>query len=464
MTATPARPSIPRSARPPRGSTLRRRTFAIAWLLPLLLAPRAFPQKLSEADLLGQANARIRKYRTGRASLELLGPSGHPLRKGLTVKILQTRHAFLFGCNIFVLGHCRTPEENAEYARRFAALFNYATAPFYWWMYEPEEGHTRRAQLEKTVRWCLAHGITVKGHPLAWNFSEPSWLPDNPAEAMQLQFARIRREVSQFAGQINYWDVVNEATHFDRPECQRQAPILTRGIAQMGVGAYVRHAFRVARAANPHATLVINDYDVTSAYADKVLKKLVDSRGRPLYDVIGLQAHQHTGAWPPEKIWNVCERFRKFGKPLHITETTILSGKLGYELRQKHPGFNWTTTPQGEARQARQVVRFYTLLFSNPAVQAITWWDFSDQGAWQGAPAGLLRKDMTPKPAYTALYHLIKEKWWTRTTARVGRRGRARFRGFYGDYRVTVTTAGQTLSGTFSFDKTTRQPITVRLR
>ncbi len=443
---------------------MRLRTLSIAFLFSLLLAPCAFPQKLAEADLLGQADARIQKYRAGRASLQLIGPSGHPLRKGLTAEIQQTRHAFLFGCNIFMLGRCHTPGQSAEYARRFAALFNYATAPFYWWMYEPEEGHTERARLEKTVRWCWAHGITVKGHPLAWNFSEPSWLPDDPAQAMRLQFARIRREVSQFAGQINYWDVVNEATHYDRVECQRQAPILTRGIAQMGVGRYIRKAFRTARAANPRATLVINDYDVTSAYAGRVLSKLVNSRGRPLYDVIGLQAHQHTGAWTPEKIWNVCERFRKFGKPLHITETTILSGQLGYELKKKHPGFNWASTPEGEARQARQVVRFYTLLFSHPAVQAITWWDFSDQGAWQGAPAGLLRKDMTPKPAYNALFHLIKEKWWTRTTARVALRGEARFRGFYGDYRVTVAHGGRMLSGTFTFDKTTPQPMVVRLQ
>jgi hypothetical protein len=79
-------------------------------------------------------------------------------------------------------------------------------------------------------------------------------------------------------------------------------------------------------------------------------------------------------------------------------------------------------------------------------------------------PAGLLRKNMTPKPAYRAPYHLIKEKWWTRTTSRVGRGGKARFHGFYGDYRVAVATRGGTLSGTFTFDKTTRRPIVVRLR
>ena len=88
--------------------------------------------------------------------------------------------------------------------------------------------------------------------------------------------------------------------------------------------------------------------------------------------------------WSAQETWDICERFAKVGKPLHFTEATILSGHPGYELKRNDPHFQWTTTPEGEQRQAEEVVQFYTILFSHPAVQAITWWDFSDQGAWQG--------------------------------------------------------------------------------
>ena len=84
------------------------------------------------------------------------------------------------------------------------------------------------------------------------------------------------------------------------------------------------------------------------------------------------------------------------------------------------------------------------MLYSYPAVAAITWWDFSDRAAWQRAPAGFLRRDMSPKPAYDALHRLVKEKWWTRTTARTDGQGRATFRGTLGQYRITVTAAGRT--------------------
>ena len=49
------------------------------------------------------------------------------------------------------------------------------------------------------------------------------------------------------------------------------------------------------------------------------------------------------------------------------------------------------------------------MIFSHPAVEAITWWDFSDRGAWQRAPAGFLRDDLSPKPAYERLQQPVKE-------------------------------------------------------
>jgi hypothetical protein len=71
-------------------------------------------------------------------------------------------------------------------------------------------------------------------------------------------------------------------------------------------------------------------------------------------------------------------------------------------------------------------------------VEAITWWDFSDRGAWQGAAAGWLRKDMSPKPIYTKLHSLIKRDWWTRARGRTDAAGRWSNRAFYGIHRLDV--------------------------
>ncbi len=409
----------------------------------------------SGEQILDGADERIEKHRKGDVALRLLGPDGKPLDASLEVDIIQIKHKFLFGSNIFKLKRCRTPEDNAAYEKHFAAMLNFATLPFYWWNYERRQGKPDDARTDEIVRWCKANNVTTKGHPLAWNWGEQRWLPDEPEEAMKLQFKRIERCVRRFKGDIDIWDVVNEATHYDRDHAKQNVPKLTEAIRRMGVGEYVRQAFRTARKANPNATLLINDYRTDQAYPDNVISKLVDDDGKALYDVIGIQSHMHGGCWPVKNTWDVCQRFAKLGKPLHFTETTIVSGKRTDQ--------GWNTTPEGEQYQADKVPEFYTVLFSHPAVEAITWWDFTDQGAWQRAPAGYLREDMTPKPAYDKLHGLIKGKWWTKTKATLTDGGKARFRGFFGQYKVTASVNGRQLTGTFSFDKSVKKTIDVQL-
>jgi len=416
---------------------------------------RDIGEKKSRDELLDQADTRIEKRRKGDAVLSLIGPDGKPLDAGRAVEIRQRRHKFLFGCNIFKLGRCRTPDDNAAYEKHFAALLNYATLPFYWWYYERDQGKPDDARTEEIVRWCKANNVTTKGHPLAWNWVEPEWLPAEPEAAMQAQFNRIEHCARQFKGDVDIWDVVNEATHYDRPECKQRAPKLTEAIRRMGVGTYVCGAFRAARKGNPHATLIINDYRTDPAFIDTVISKLVDEEGKPLYDVIGIQSHMHGGYWGAEQTWQVCERFAKFGKPLHFTEVTITSGPRTQQ--------GWHTTPEGEKLQAEQVTEFYRILFSHPAVAAITWWDFTDQGAWQGAPAGFVRADMTPKPAYEQLQRLVKDKWWTQIKTTTAQVGKANFDGFFGQYEVTAQSSGRRLVGTFWFDESTKETVNVQM-
>jgi endo-1,4-beta-xylanase len=353
-------------------------------------------------EILEQADARIEIHRKSNAVLKIAGPDGKPLGNGLAVNIQQKRHKFLFGCNIFKLNRCRTPEDNAAYEKRFAALLNFATLGFYWWNYERQQGQPDDEHIDEIVRWCKAHNVTTKGHPLAWNYVDPRWLPKNPDKAMQLQLKRIDRCVRRFKNDIDIWDVVNEATHYDREQIKKQAPILTEAIRKMGVGNYVREAFKTARQANPQATLLINDYRTDPDYEKKVISELLDENGKALYDVIGIQSHMHGGYWPVQKTWDVCERFAKFDKPLHFTETTVVSGPK---------------TQQG-----------------------------------------------SPKPAYEQLKRLIKGQWWTQTETTTKAGGTAQFCGFLGDYEVNMIVDGKKLTGTFQLGKTVAEMVDVQLK
>lgn len=433
-------------------STIRCVLFAIAVVLSVV----SFSFGMSKEEILSGADTRIEKHRMGDMVLELVGPDGEGLKEGLIVHIEQVQHEFLFGCNIFKLGRCKTAQDNAAYAKYYSELFNFATLPFYWWAYSNEGGRNNDKLTDEVAKWCVEHAITTKGHPLAWNFYDPRRLPEDTSEVMSMQFDRIARCVKRFEGKIDMWDVVNEATAYDRAKCLEQAPKLTAGIKKMGVGGYLRTAFERAKKSNKDATLIINDYRHDQAYVDKVLKELIGEKGKPMFDAIGIQSHMHGKYWGAKKTWDVCEKYSDFGVPIHFTETTIVSGPKTSK--------GWDTTAEGEEKQARDAIEFYTVLFSHPAVEAITWWDFSDHGAWQKAPAGFLRKDMTPKPMYHALKKLIKSKWWTKTDVKTTTEGAAGFRGFYGKYRVTVRSIDKSLSGEFEFNRDSKSNIKVNLK
>jgi GH35 family endo-1,4-beta-xylanase len=357
------------------------------------------------------------------------GGDGKPI-PGATVKVEQTRHDFLFGCNFFRFGRISDPEREEAYRQRFSALLNFATLGFYWPYYEPQQGKPIYEYTDKVADWCRPHGITCKGHPLVWDFADPKWLPQDFAQIRQLSNARVREIVSRYKGKIDIWDVVNEPTHLGRFKTR-----MGEWAISLGAAPYVIEHLKIARQANPHATLLVNDYRTDPPFY-KILDGLRED-GKLLFDTIGIQSHMHGGGWPLSRIWEVCDAYAKFGVPIHFTETTIVSGGrlsgAGSERSRWGP-----TTAEGEATQADYVPKFYTMLFAHPAVQAITWWDFSDDGAWQGAPAGLVRRDMSPKPVYERLMALIKSDWWTRLQGRTDERGEFSALACFGAQRLTV--------------------------
>ncbi|MES1169262.1 MAG: 1,4-beta-xylanase, partial [Leifsonia sp.] len=149
------------------------------------------------------------------------------------------------------------------------------------------------------------------------------------------------------------------------------------------------------------------------------------------------------------------DRFARYGLPLHLTESSLVSGHLmpadivdlnDYRIP------DWPSTPEGEERQADELVRHYRSLVAHPLVEAITYWGITDAGAWLGAPIGLVRADGTPKPSYDALRSLVKEDWWlSPTRSLTDEHGRVSVSGFSGDYLLR---AGDSVAA-FTIDHTT---------
>ena len=398
---------------------------------------------------LSHADARIREHRTAQATVTLFDPNHVPLANQ-EVTVAQRKHKFFFGCNGFGIVSLANDEVKGPakewveaYAERLIGLFNLITLPFYWGRFEPIRGRPDTHRLINAARWLVERGCLVKGHPLCWHTVTADWLLElSNAEILQAQIARVRREVTAFSGLIDIWDVLNEVVIM--PVFDRYDNGITRICRELGRIGLVRTMFEAAREANPKAILILNDFDISSAF--EILIEGCLEAGIKI-DVIGIQSHMHQGYWGVDKTCKVLDRFARFGLPIHFTETTLVSGQLMppeiQDLNDYRVG-EWPTTPEGEARQAQEVVSHYKTLFSHPAVEAITWWDLTD-GGWLNAPAGLVRRDNSPKPAYEALANLIKGEWWLKPTPMVtDGEGKLRFTGFLGEY--TVDWAGKSTS------------------
>ncbi len=409
--------------------------------------PESYRKLWRDPTLNERIERNIEKYRKSDAVLEVRDAAGKPVASA-KVELRQTDHEFLFGCNAFVLGQLGAKEERYEEA--FTKIFNFATVPFYWEGTEPAQGELRYAEPARDIwrrpppdrflTWAAKHKITLKGHPLLWHAYNPTWLPRDADSLRELYRKRFREIAGRFGDKIHIWDVVNESL-----VCGKDYPLLTPDRD------YVRWAFAEAAPLFPETTtLMINEvtqFNFTPYETNPFVgqtRKLI-SQGAKIRG-IGLQYHFFrrekmdsylvSPECNPGALLDLYEKFSEFDLPLYITEITFPSAGEG-----------------GGALQAEVVSDHYRLWFAAPKMAGITWWNLGDGTAVKGeneAMGGLLDADFAPKPAYDALDQLINKQWKTEATLETDAQGRARFRGFRGDYHYVVHADGQKTEGTLS--------------
>ncbi len=376
-------------------------------------------------------------HRRAKKSIRVTDGAGNPLAN-TTFRLKQTRHAFLFGCGAFDINDyfaTQDPERKKVLEERLALwtdLFNYGTLPFYWGGYEPVEGQPKWESRMAAAKYMKERNIEVKGHPLCWHTACANWLMEyDNATILDKQLKRIERDVTQFKGTIDIWDVINEVVIM--PDYDRYDNAITRICLEHGRVNLIKKVFDEAKAANPDSVLLLNDFNTSVAY--EILIDGALQAGAPI-DVIGIQSHQHQGFWGKEKLNKVLERYERFKKPIHFTENTFVSGDLLpahiVDLNDFQPEV-WPSTPEGEERQTREWEEMYRILFEHPYVEAVTGWDFAD-GMWLNAPSGVITKDNQVKPVYRRLKELFKGEWWTDVEVHTDENGCMEVEGFKGDY------------------------------
>jgi len=357
-------------------------------------------------------------------------------KSGTDIIVEQTRHAFLFGGNIFLFGDLKTPEKNQRYEATFGSLFNAATVAFYWKTLEPERGKPRfaadspyeyrRPPTDPVVAFCASRGINMNGHAIVYGmrrWGHPAWMPED-RKAMEPIFERHVRELAERYGtRVQRWDVVNESID--------QA---NRGLMPDD---YTYKTYQWAARYFPATTRFgMNDCDMhwgPSRRYVEIVRDLIERGAR--IDTVGVQMHifnpkesqsiaNGADILTPAKNDAVLDCLKGAERPIHISEVTVSAPD---------------ESARGREIQAVIARNLYRLWFSYPNVMGITWWNVVDGGAAPGEPSfsGLYDKEVNPKPVYHALDALINHAWKTRLTLKADADKPVTFRGFKGHYRVS---------------------------
>lgn len=314
------------------------------------------------------------------------------------------RPNFLFGCNFFGFDSA-----SSEYNRRFKQLFNFATVPFYWKPFEPKPGQQDFAKIDAMVNWLQQEKITPKGHPLVW-FHEvgiPDWLRSKSyQEIKQAIERRVYQITAHYGAKIPYYDIINEANGLP------WANDLNYNLEQFLE--LTRLASTVSRAGNPDIVRIINScclwaenvpYEKPPQISPYQYLKACLAAEIP-FETIGLQLY-----YPDRDMFEIdrlLERFSTLGKTIHITELGVSSAtNIDETSYLKQPKGLWHE-PWNEQIQADWLEQFYTICYSKPYIEAISWWDFADRGNFL-PHGGLLDRDFKPKQSFDRLANLLQQ-------------------------------------------------------
>jgi endo-1,4-beta-xylanase len=191
-----------------------------------------------------------------------------------------------------------------------------------WEVIEPEQGTYDYSQADELVRFAKRNHQIVRGHTLVWHNQLPKWVQDGTFTSnqfRQIMHRHIRTEMTHFKGQINEWDVVNEA--FNEDGSLRDSIWLQK----LGPG-YIEDAFRYAHKIDPKAKLFYNDYNIEgiNAKSNAVYQMFRQMKvdGVPVQGV-GLQSHfdiQYD--YPPDILSNM-QRFADLKMRVSVTEADV---------------------------------------------------------------------------------------------------------------------------------------------
>ncbi|NEP48423.1 MAG: endo-1,4-beta-xylanase, partial [Moorea sp. SIO3C2] len=260
--------------------------------------------------------------------------------------------------------------------------FSAVTAAAYmpWGAWPDPDQPVQTAGFDDVVAWASEHDLLVHGHTLVYpsqNARLDWWVElEDGHEALLQHF--VTQMAASNAGDVWVWDVVNEVMAPDGSPADPWG--LRRDVIEhekIGPN-YVDLAFRWARAADPDALLILNDYgaEERNPKSDRLFAYVQELRRRGVpIDGVGFQFHVNAveGELDWESVRSNLERFADAGFRVFITELDVPVVALAAD---EEP-----TSGDLERQRAvfEEVARIATEL---DLVDSLLMWNYVDERSW----------------------------------------------------------------------------------
>jgi hypothetical protein len=245
-------------------------------------------------------------------------------------------------------------------------------------------GKYRWADYDRIVNQERKGGLQILGlldYSNTWTFHDHGTMPHRDIRQLASDFARYTYDVVRhFRGRIRYWEIWNEpnvdAFWHPTPDADDYATLLD------AAGSAVKRADR-------HSQVVLAG---TSGIDLSFIRAVVARTHR--FDVLAVHPYRNL---PEQSFLKQVKALRSLHKPIWFSE-------IGW------PAGAGCASCAGEVEQARYLVRFYTLAAA-AGIQRVFWYDLRDDPHAASNPEahfGLLRRDLSGKPAFVAYAYLSR--------------------------------------------------------
>ena len=321
-----------------------------------------------------------------------------------TLRELAEKRGFRIGT--FWGGTNTTPEDFERIATIVTREFSLAGIYQDMKLIQPRNGDFQLTTLRGLANRAEKSGMDILMHPIIWTDAVPDWVKngnfsrDGLIDVMNSHIATLMK---QLMGKKVTYVVVNEAYKKD--------DIFERVIGKD----YVDIAFQTARATDPSATLLYNDFfnhtpsgiesGERTALTQEIVQRLKSKR---LIDGVGVQGTIVDATRPPAKR-DVIQALRDYGLPIYVTEFSV-------NLRNVHGSQEERLAIQ--ANLYKQMLEAAiesgvcgTFIVFQLVDKFSTWENFSSLPFFslQAEPCPF-NDNLQPKPAYFALRDVLSQE------------------------------------------------------